>query len=139
MPSYSAAVHIAAPPEAIFGLVADLARHGEWSADPLEIAARDDAHYTSSTRSKGKAIAAELTVVESKAPERFVFEATDITGSWRHTFTLTPNGTGTTVRRTIAGRLSPAQSALFWVVLLPVKKPNAKRALVRLKDLVERA
>jgi hypothetical protein len=39
----------------------------------------------------------------------------------------------------MTGRLTAAQLALFWLVLVPVKRPNARKALARLKELVERA
>lgn len=139
MPSYAATVDIAAPPETVFPSVADLSRHPEWSADPLTVEPDGDAAFTSRARSKGKEITAKLTIVEQRAPDRFVFDATDMTGTWRHTFTLTPTGTGTRVRREISGSLSGGQLLLYWLVLLPIKKPNAKRALARLEQLVTRS
>lgn len=137
MPAYSATVSIDAPPEAVFALVSDLATHDRWSADPLDITQTGDGTYRSTSRSKGKTIEAELTVVESSPPSRFVFDAADVTGRWRHTFALTPTGTGTTVSRVIEGKLSLGQLLLFALVLLPIKKPNAARALRRLKELAE--
>jgi len=138
MPTYSATILINATPPTVFSRIADIVRHGDWSSDPLEITATGADTFRSSTRSKGKAIDAELTIVERDEPKRLAFDATDLTGSWRHTFTLTPSGDATNVRRTISGRLSGAQLALFWLVLLPVKKPNAVRALRKLKAIVEK-
>ena len=37
MPAYGVDIEIDAPPSVVFAYVADLTRHGEWSADPLEI------------------------------------------------------------------------------------------------------
>jgi len=135
--SYSATVDIAAPPEAVYIRVADIPTHGEWSADPLEIATIDDGHFRSTTTAKGKTITAELNVLERDPPHHFVFDATDLTGTWRHTFTITPTGGGSSVRREIAGELSGAQLLLYWLVVLPIKKPNAAKALRRLKELLE--
>jgi uncharacterized protein YndB with AHSA1/START domain len=138
MPSYSASLFIQASPERVYDAVADIERHGEWSADPLTIARTGPDTFRSSVV-KGKPITADLKVVERKPPGRFSFDATDLTGSWNHTFTLTPVGTGTRVTREISGALSGAQLLLFWIVLLPIKKPNARRALERLRDKLEGA
>jgi Polyketide cyclase / dehydrase and lipid transport len=137
VPSYSATIDVASPADALYAYVADLTRHGEWSADPLEVRSSGGGRFTSRTRSKGKEIDAELSVVEQLPPRRFSFDAADLTGRWRHTFTFEPSGAGTRVTRRISGSLSGAQLALYWLVLLPVKKPNAKRALQRLKERME--
>jgi len=139
MPSYTSSIEIAAAPAVVFEYVADLTKHGEWSVDRLEVTALEGDRYHSLARSKGKDIQAELILIERTPPERLVFDAIDLTGRWRHTFTLEPNATGTRVQREIAGELSGAQLALFWLVLLPIKKPNAARALHRLKERIESA
>lgn len=132
MPKYAAQVRADAPPEALWPLVSDLTRHGEWAADPLTVT-RTDGGYESVARSKGKEFRARLEVLGSEAPRRFAFRATDATGTYEHVFTLTPDRDGTIVRREItATSLTPAQKALFYVVLPIVKKPNARKALERL-------
>lgn len=138
MPAYSASIHVDAPPDVVYARVADLTSHGTWSADPLEIIQLGDGTFRSTTRAKGKEITAELTVVDRVPPQRFVFDAADLTGRWRHTFTLSPVGGGTRVRREISGSLSGAQLVLYWIVLVPIKKPAASRALARLKQSIER-
>lgn len=137
MPSYSAKIEIAAPQAAVYDLVAAVTRHGEWSADPLEIVALTDDTWRSTSRSKGKTITAEIHLVERQPPTRLVFDAVDLTGRWRHTFTFAPTGTGTTVTRRISGSLRTAQLLLYWLVVLPIKKPNAARALGRLRGMLE--
>jgi uncharacterized protein YndB with AHSA1/START domain len=138
VPSYSAVVEIAAPPETVFARIADLEGHGEWSADPLEVTRIDDKTFRSVAQSKGKRVEATLEVVAHDPPRTFAFEATDLSGRWLNRFTVTPTAGGTRVVRSMGGRLTPAQLVLFWLVLFPVKRPNARRALERLKDLVER-
>ena len=134
MPKYVATVRSDAPRETLWPLVSDLTRHGEWAADPLAVTAAGDG-YASVATSKGKELRARLRVLESVAPSRFAFEATDATGTYEHVFTLEPDGTGTRVTREItATRLTPAQRALFYVVLPIVKKPNARKALERLAE-----
>lgn len=137
MPSYAASARINAAPDTVFTLVADIARHGEWSADRLEVIPLTDDTWRSTSRSKGKTITAEIHVIERRAPKRLVFDAEDLTGRWRHTFTFTPTDSGTQVTRRISGSLSASQLLLYRLVVLPIKKPNAARALARLKALVE--
>jgi uncharacterized protein YndB with AHSA1/START domain len=137
MPAYRATVAINAGPQRVYEVVADLARHGEWSADPLEITPAGEDRFRSQATSKGKKIAAEVTVVERVPNERLVFEVSDVTGRWVHRFTFAPEGGGTRVVREISGKLSGGQLVLFWLVLLPIKKPNARRALERLKERLE--
>lgn len=137
MPAYRVQALVDAPPELVFACVADLERHGEWSSDPLEVRKTGDGAYTSTATSKGKTITATLRVLEDRPPERFAFEVKDMTGSWVNRFTLTPAEAETRVEREIAGELGGAQLLLFWLVLYPIKKPNARRSLQRLKALLE--
>lgn len=133
MPKYIARARSDAPAETLWPLVSDLTRHGEWAADPLTVTATGEGTYESVARSKGKEFRARLEVLELVAPSRFVFRATDATGTYEHRFTLAPDGGGTTVTREIeATGLSFAQKALFYAVLPIVKKPNARKALERL-------
>jgi len=132
MPSYAATALAVAPPDRVWPFVADLTRHGEWSADPLTVTATGET-YESVARSKGKEFRATLAVTESVPTTRFAFKASDATGTYEHVFTLAPEGTGTRITRTIAATgLTPAQRLLFYVVLPIVKKPNARKALERL-------
>ncbi len=137
MASYTVSTEIHAPPEVVYDYVADLARHGDWSSDPLEVVPVAGDLWRSTARSKGKTIDAELQVLERHPPERFVFDAVDLTGRWRHTFTFKPVTGGTHVTRAIDGSLSGSQLFLYWLVVLPIKKPNAARAVRRLKEVVE--
>jgi hypothetical protein len=133
MPKYIVRSRTAASRETVWPLVADLTRHGEWSADPLEVTATGDGAYESVATSKGREFRARLSVVESVEPSRFAFRATDATGTYEHRFTLERDGGGTVVTREIeATALTPAQRALFYLVLPIVKKPNARKALEKL-------
>jgi hypothetical protein len=136
MPTYVSRTRTAASPDDVWPLVADLTRHGEWSADPLEVTATGDGTYESVARSKGKELRARLTVLESDAAARRLgFRATDATGTYEHVITLAPDGAGTAVTRQItATSLTPAQRVLFYLVLYVVKKPNARKALTRLGE-----
>lgn len=134
MPKYIRRAKTEATADAVWPLVADLTRHAEWSADPIDVTATGDGSYQSVATSKGKEFRAELTVLESDEPRRFAFRATDATGTYEHVITLEPDPAGgTTITREItATDLSLAQKALFYAVLPIVKIPNAQKALDRL-------
>lgn len=130
MPKYIRRAETTASADAVWPLVSDLTRHGEWSADPLTVTATGEGTYESVARAKGKEFRATLTVLESAEPRRFAFRASDATGTYEHVITLEPSASGTTITREItATELSPAQRALFYVVLPIVKKPSAQRSL----------
>src|SRR5262245_54701013 len=143
MPTYSAGVDIGARPEDVFAYVADLTRHGEWSADPLRVEALTPgpiavgSRYRSTAHVQGRPIEAELRVTEHQPPSRFAFVATDITGAYEHQFTFRPHEDGTRVERNISASLSLPQRLLFLVVYPFRKLPNTKAALSKLKVRLE--
>ncbi|MFY9615600.1 MAG: SRPBCC family protein [Candidatus Dormiibacterota bacterium] len=146
MPAYGAAVDVDVPPTDAFAYVADLTRHGEWSADPLDIRLVDGAagvigsHYEATAKAQGKTITARLEVTEAEAPSRLGFRVSDLTGDYEHVFTFTETGSGTRLDRRIkTSQLSLPQLLLFYLVFFPVKLPNAKRAMTRLKTHLEEA
>lgn len=143
MPTYRVATTVATDWAAAFEAVADLPGHAAWAADPIEVVPVDDTpvgpgkHYRSTATSKGKTFTADLVVTEYDAPRRFAFTATDATGCYQHTFTVSPADSGVRVEREISGELTPSQRLLFALVYLPVKRPNARKAMAKLKALLE--
>ena len=143
MPTYRVSTEIAVEPVVAFEKVSDLPGHASWAADPIEVEAVDDTalgvgkRYRSTATSKGKTFTADLVVTEYDAPRRFAFTVTDATGCYQHRFTVTPSATGSTVEREIQGDLTPSQRLLFTLVYLPVKRPNARKALAQLKEQLE--
>lgn len=143
MPSYGVQTEINAPAADVFAYISDLTRHGQWSADPLEIRLVEGdggvgSRYRSIAKSKGKTITAEIAVTESDSPTMFAFEVSDLTGRYTHKFALQAYGQVTRLERRITtSRLSPAQRVLFYIVYPTVKRPNAQRALAKLKTRLE--
>lgn len=137
MPTYRASITIAAPPQDVYEHIADPVAHEAWSADPIQVTKVGGDRYRSSVVSKGRQIEAELTLVEQVPPTRVVLDVTDATGRWRHTFTIEGGEDGSRVTREITGDLSVAQLLLYWLVLLPIKRPSNRRSLERLQALVE--
>src|SRR2546425_8598701 len=101
MPEYSVSIEVSAPAERVFAAVSDLTLHSKWSADPLEIEPIDATPigpgkaYRSRAISKGKRIAAEITVTQCTRPTLFEFTASDLTGIYVHQFQLGESGSGT--------------------------------------------
>ena len=144
MPTYRVATTVAVDPAVVFEAVAHLPSHAAWAADPIEITPVDDKpigvgkRYSSTATSKGKTFTADLVVTEYDVPSRFAFTANDATGCYQHRFSITRDGTGAKVEREIEASLTASQRLLFTLVYLPVKRPNAKKAMAKLKDLLER-
>jgi uncharacterized protein YndB with AHSA1/START domain len=94
-------IYIEAAPEIVFRYVADIRRHTEWSADPLEIRLEPGPEYgpgttfTSVASIGSKRITGHGCVIAEEPPTRFVYESRDLFGHHRWTMTLRPEGPGT--------------------------------------------
>lgn len=133
MPKYIRAVHADAAPAVVWPLVSDVTKHAEWSADPLTVTPTGEFTYDTVARAKGKEFRARVEVLDVVPEKRVVFRAIDATGTYEHTISLTPEGTGTRITREISATgLSFGQRLLFYVVLYPVKIPSATKSLRRL-------
>lgn len=130
-------------PEAVFAYVADLTRHGEWSANPLTIEAVSTSptiigdQYRSSAVVRGITFTADLRVTNCQSPISFGFSGHDTTGTFSHQFMFTSRNNGTEVIRKIDFTLSPKQWLMYLVLYLPVRRPAANRALHLLKQHLE--
>ena len=84
---------IGAPAAKVFGYVSDIARHGEWAGDRLEVEKTSEGPLgVGSTFScvghqmgthKG-----QITVTQYEPGSRVVFESEDDSGRWRHQFVV---------------------------------------------------
>ena len=141
--TFSVAVEIDAPPQRVFAYLADLPKHGEWSANPLSIDSASPgpvgvgSRYRSSAEFNGLQFVADLRVTIYDPPSRFGFGGQDSTGRFEHQFKLTPQARGTRVERRVSFQLTPAQWLMFLILLYPVRLPAARRALTLLKDRLE--
>ena len=139
MPKYIVRSRTSVAPDAVWPLVSDPVRHGEWADDDVTVTKTGEGTYDSTSRAKGREFHATLTVLRSVPETTFAFQAVDETGTYVHTFTLAPAGGGTEITREVeATALSAAQRVLFFAVLLPVKKPSAQRSLDKLAALAAR-
>lgn len=143
MPTYRAATHIRAAPTAVFDYISDLTRHGEWSADPLQVEALDSGpvavgqRYRSTAQVRGRPVSGALRVTRYEPPSHFAFVAEDLTGRYEHLFTVEAHAGGSWVERRIDATLSPMQALLFALVYFIVKRPNTVAAMQRLKTTLE--
>jgi uncharacterized protein YndB with AHSA1/START domain len=145
MPAAHLIVHhvIHAPPERIFDVLADLTRHGEWSANALHIEPlapgppAEGSRYRSRAKVNDLVFQAELEIQVLQRPNRLVFVGQDSTGQFRHQFSLTSVPGGTRVERRVDFSLSARQWLMYLVLLHPVRLPAARRALSRLAEHLE--
>jgi uncharacterized protein YndB with AHSA1/START domain len=143
MPIFSVTTIIDADPQDIFDAISELTRHPEWSTDPLRITPLSNgqpqigSRYKSRAKAQGKDIVAVLTVTQFKAPKRFAFTVSDVTGEYLHEYSLRPEYDGFRVRHTVTARLNLPQTILFWLVYPFIKWPNRVEALNRLKVQLE--
>lgn len=138
--SLSAQTIVPAPIDAVFPYVADLTRHGEWSANPLTVAAleagppRVGGRYRSTAAVGRLSFTADLTLTALDPPHRIAFRGRDETGAFEHVFRMTPVGDGTRVERHATFDLTVGQWLFFLLTYFPVRRPAMRRALARLAD-----
>lgn len=108
---------VGASPAAVFDLVSDVSRHGDWADQELTVehvagpAAGLGAEYTTLARRTmphtNMKSAGRVKVVESTPVRRFVYEAEDEGGRYLWTFELRPDGTGTRLSHTVERLAAP--------------------------------
>jgi len=136
-------IFIHATPEQIFPFIGDLVRHSEWTTDRIEFeplttgAICAGSQYRSTSHFKGTMITADLKIKDYLPPERLAFTVKDRTGQYEHIFILQPQEGGTLVIREVHS-VDTLLSRILHAILLPILiKPEANRALQKLKDKVE--
>ncbi len=141
--SLEVSVIVRAAPDTVFDYTADLTRHGEWSSDPVCIEADSDgpigagSRYRSTAQSHGMTFTTELEVIRYEPPLLFEFGGQDSTSRFRHVFRFEPVEGGTRVSRRMILQVSPSQWLAFYLLLLPVRLPSARRTLQKLKEKIE--
>lgn len=133
MAGFSASTSIAASASDVFGVVSDLASHPGWSADELTVERTGDRTWRTTSRAKGRTFFADVIVTVTEPDRTFEFVASDETGTYRHRIIVEPVAGGCRVTRTVtAERLGFGQAALFWLTLIPVRRPALRASLARL-------
>src|SRR5262245_49723546 len=110
-------IHIDAPPQAVFDALSDVPNHSSWADEKsqLTIAPVSDgppglgSKYRSTQVFFGKKNSADLEIVGFEPPTKFALsisqrpDGRDRDDHLTHTFTLTPDATGTELRRDTTG------------------------------------
>ena len=141
--SFRTQVVIKSPIEGVFNYVADLARHGEWTSDPVEIVTVQSTpkiignHYRSTAQSHGVIFHSELVITEYEPPVRFAFIGQDSTARVEHRFTFHDEGGNTRVERQMQFSVNFVQWLAYLAVVYPVRIPSARRTLALLKAKLE--
>ena len=146
MPSASiqTKVVINAPVKQVFDYVSDITRHGEWSADSVQIVPLSSGpiavghQYLSTAQSRGITFKAEIEVTEFGPPKRFAFKGSDETGQFSHRFTFELQRDGTLVTRQTHLSANWIQTPIFLVALYPLRVFAARKALRLLKEKIEK-
>lgn len=135
MASFSASIDVDAPAADVFGVVSDLTTHPGWAKDDLTVEKTGDQMWRSSSLAKGRTFLADLLVTANEPDRCFEFVSSDETGTYRHRFVLDSAPGGCRVTRTVtAERLGFGQQLLYWVTLVPVRRPALRESLRRLAE-----
>lgn len=138
MRTFSARKEIGATPTELWPLIGDLLRHGEWSADPLDVTPVGPNRYASRVRTRGKTFNAQIEVLTSTPEELFEFRVKDETGAYTHRIGLAELEAGTMVTRQVTpDRLSLGQQVLATAAKVPIRIPSLQTSLDRLAERVE--
>ena len=136
MPAFSASVVVSAPKSEVFDVISDLSTHPDWAADDLRLERTGDRTWRSISRAKGRTFHADLIVTVTEPGRVFEFVSSDETGTYGHRFEVRQLSNGTEVTRTVtARRLAPGQQVLYWLILVPVRRPALRTSLSRLASL----
>jgi len=133
---------IGAPAAKVFGYVSDIARHGEWAGDRLEVEKTSEGPLgVGSTFScvghqmgthKG-----QITVTQYEPGSRVVFESEDDSGRWRHQFVVEGEGGETRLTKAVEPVKLSGMTVLM-SPLLPLIVPRTLGAdLRRIKSQLE--
>lgn len=140
-------VCIEAPPETVFHNIADIRRHAEWGAEPLDITFESGpqngpgATFRSIAHVGRMKIVARVCVVAQEPPARFVYESKDLFGHHRWTMILRAEGSGTRLTQ----RMERVQGPLWMRILQPylmwplLGRSDVQRGLNNIKARLETA
>lgn len=143
----TAAVDVDRPPAEVFGYLADVARHGEWSPKPLRIegVAAGPAVAGTTFTSYGWVPGDgdhrnDNEVTRSEAPSRLELVSMDGTSRFTSVFTVGPRGAGSRVERVLdMPRPGGLLGVVFPLISRFVIRPDVAKGLAMLKTNVEAA
>ena len=144
----TAAVDVDRPPAEVFGYLADVARHGEWSPKPLRIegvapgsAAAAGTRFTSYGWVPGDGDHRnDNEVTRSEAPSRLELVSMDGTSRFTSVFIVGPRGAGSRVERVLdMPRPGGLLGVVFPLLARFLVRPDVAKGLGMLKANLETA
>ena len=140
--------HMKASPEAVFAEVSDLANHAKWSEKTYKAKKTSEGPVAVGTTydswgwlpPKGKEYLNQVTITAFEPGKRFAFDAADPRGPViPSVFTLTPEGDGTKVERTMDFGKPIGINGLMWPIIFPrLVRPAVQRNLDMFRDVIEK-
>jgi hypothetical protein len=136
------AIDVNPAPDAVFALVSDIERHGEWSPQEFEAARLDDgpigvgSRYRTAGRKgsrRGHMRTTEVVVTEFSPPSRFGFEATEKAGTYTTTFVISSTGAGTHIERIVDPPTTGAVPFIRHRLLAPVVRAYVQKNMDALR------
>lgn len=141
-------IFISAAAEDVFGYVANVRRHPDWAANPLEIhhmagpeSGLGATFATTAHRTVGFAgtFQGRIRVLIEEPPRRFVYETEDTSGRYQWTFFIIPEGNRTRLTHRMEKLSGPwilrwLQPAVLWPL---IGKKQVKRGLENIKVHLE--
>lgn len=133
-------------PDEVFGYLADVSRHGEWSPRPYRTEGLQPGPVTVGTRfvsygwiPRDAEHRNDVEVTEVDRPRRFMLISREGGESFVNTFTLTPEGEGTRVERRLdMPTPTGAAGVLFPLLIAGLIRPAVQKGLNMLKQNLER-
>jgi uncharacterized protein YndB with AHSA1/START domain len=139
-------IDMAAPPERVFDELSHVERHTSWANPKAEMTMEQvagagpgaDARYRSSGIFVGKKVSADIAVTKFDPSKAFSIRSDQHQEGkadvwYENDYTLTPNGAGTTLVKTVTSNTSP----IMLFVAKPAIKKDAMTSLRNLKAKVE--
>lgn len=139
-------VQVQRKPAEVFEYLTDVARHAEWSPKAYRVEGisvgeqvTQGRRYTSyGWLPNDKDHRNEVEVTEVLAPQRLVLTSTDAGERYVSTFTLTPDGAGTQLERSVdLPRPGGALGLVFPLILSLLIRPDVAKGLGKVKATLE--
>ena len=135
-------IDVAADAASAWSLISDIQRHGEWSPQEFEAKKLDAGPIGVGTRyrtagrkgvRKGVMRTTDVVVTDFVPTSRFGFEATEKTGVYRTTFTVSPSGSGSSIERIVQPPSKGLVPFIRHVLLSPVARRYVQQNMDALK------
>ncbi|TMB97715.1 MAG: hypothetical protein E6J42_07355 [Chloroflexi bacterium] len=143
MPVFERETTINAPADKVFNYLADIGRHPEWAAHPLQVEPVSDGSPSagSTYKSVGKQMGTHkgtVEITELVPNQKVVYESEDDIGRFRHTINLTPEAGGVRLSK----RFEPLSLRFPYSIMFPigsrfVAAKGLDRDLQRIKEKME--